>query len=235
MMDDSLKGKTLLVVDDENDLREIIASELEYFGATVFQADSVKKALEILNFHYIDLIISDIRMPGSTGVDLLKKVRSENNAGPAIILITGFADIDSSEAFALGAESLIHKPFDIDSLLKCVLTFTQKFPERFNRTENVEGPFHFYLSGSLKDELGKNLILGRGGMKICYKDQPTPLGALRAIELHFKDQTLKFDGIIRWKKIQGEKVCVGVEFVKLDKDMVSLATPFQEVTPYIPF
>ena len=51
MMDDSLKGKTLLVVDDENDLREIIASELEYFGATVFQADSVKKALEILNFH----------------------------------------------------------------------------------------------------------------------------------------------------------------------------------------
>ena len=235
MMDDSLKGKTLLVVDDENDLREIIASELEYFGAQVFQADSVKKALEILSLHYVDLIISDIRMPGSTGVDLLKKVRSENNQGPAIILITGFADIDSSEAFALGAESLIHKPFDIDSLLKNVINFTRKFPERYSRDEAVEGPFHFYLSGTLKEELGKSLVFGRGGMKICYKDQPTPIGALRAIELHFADQTLHFNGIIRWKKLQGDRVCVGVEFVKLDQDMISLATPFQEVTPYIPF
>src|SRR5690606_8059363 len=127
MKDDSLKEKTLLVVDDEADLREIISMELEYFGATVYQAESVSKALEVLNNHSIDLIISDIRMPGSTGVDLLKTVREQNVSLPAIILITGFADLDISEAFALGAEALVHKPFNIDELLDLVSGFLLDF------------------------------------------------------------------------------------------------------------
>src|SRR5690606_37654747 len=127
MYDGSLKGKTLLVVDDEADLREIISMELEYFGAKVFQAESVPKALEVLNNHTVALIINEIRMIGSTGVVLLKTVRIKNVSFESIILITEFADHDTPEALGLGAEALIHKSYDMDDLLSHVNKLLIKF------------------------------------------------------------------------------------------------------------
>ena len=236
MYDGSLKGKTLLVVDDEADLREIISMELEYFGAKVFQAESVPKALEVLNNHTVDLIISDIRMPGSTGVDLLKTVRKQNVNFPSIILITGFADLDTSEALGLGAEALIHKPFDMDDLLSMVNKLLIKFPERYERVNgNDDGNLRFYFEHNFEDELETSIFFGRGGVKLFYKDQPIPLGHQKKIQLHFKNKTLEFSGIVRWKKILESGVSLGIEFTNLDEEMVSVVNNFQETPSYIPY
>ncbi len=62
-------------------------------GANVSQAGNIMAADGILKQKQIDLIISDIRMPGGTGVDLLKTVKARNILNPPVILITGFADI----------------------------------------------------------------------------------------------------------------------------------------------
>jgi DNA-binding NtrC family response regulator len=112
-----LNGKTVLVVDDEKDLCEIIASELLVSGANPLQAHNVQEALQRLSQGHVDLIISDIRMPGDSGVDLLDTLRGRGYKLP-VILMTGFADISEHEAIRRGAGAVVSKPFDLDQLFK---------------------------------------------------------------------------------------------------------------------
>ncbi|MBY0518214.1 MAG: response regulator [Bacteriovoracaceae bacterium] len=112
-----LNGKTVLIVDDEKELCEIIASELLVSGANPVQAHSVKDALERLSQAKFDLVISDIRMPGDSGVDLLDTLRLRGDNLP-VILMTGFADISEHEAIKRGAGAVVSKPFDLDDLFK---------------------------------------------------------------------------------------------------------------------
>ncbi len=112
-----LNGKTVLIVDDEKDLCEIIAIELLVTGANPVQAHTVKEALERISQGNVDLVISDIRMPGDSGVDLLDTLRLRGDKLP-VILITGFADISEHEAMKRGAGAIVSKPFDLDDLFK---------------------------------------------------------------------------------------------------------------------
>src|SRR5665647_59379 len=135
MDEQSLKGKTILVVDDEVDLRDIVASEFEYMGAVVHQAENIAVAQKLLNAQNVDLVVSDIRMPGGTGIDLLAFIKNRDVFDPPIILITGFADITTEEAFNKGAEALLNKPFKLDDLIKLAVKYTSPLEERFNEAE----------------------------------------------------------------------------------------------------
>jgi len=118
MSDVLLQNKTLLIVDDEPDLRGILSSELEYLGAKVYQAENVSAAKLIIDQHHIDLVISDIRMPGETGIDLLNYIKSKSIDAPPVILITGFADISNQSAIEKGAAALLSKPFLLEDLFQ---------------------------------------------------------------------------------------------------------------------
>lgn len=111
------QGKKILVVDDELDLREIIASELEYLGASIFLSSSVNDAQEIITSNRIDLVISDVRMPGGSGLDLLAYVKNLESTKISMILISGFADISMEEAFRRGVDGYITKPFQLDEVI----------------------------------------------------------------------------------------------------------------------
>jgi CheY-like chemotaxis protein len=108
-----LKGKSLLVVDDEPDLREILRDELEALDGKVFDAENGTKAFKIFENNAIDAVISDIRMAGGDGIELLKKIRAAQKRQPIVILITGFADYSNEEVIKLGANAILTKPFDI--------------------------------------------------------------------------------------------------------------------------
>lgn len=115
-----LQDKTVLVVDDEKDLCDILAAELADFGARTLLAHSVSQALELLDRAPVDLVISDIRMPGESGVELLEQVRRRFPQVP-VILVTGFAGITDTEALARGAKAVILKPYDGEELVReCV-------------------------------------------------------------------------------------------------------------------
>jgi DNA-binding NtrC family response regulator len=124
MSDVLLQNKTLLIVDDEPDLRGILSSELEYLGAKVYQAENVTAAKLIIDQHHIDLVISDIRMPGETGIDLLNYIKSKSSDGPPVILITGFADITNQSAIEKGAAALLSKPFLLEDLFQMANNLT---------------------------------------------------------------------------------------------------------------
>lgn len=78
----TLSQKKILVVDDEELLREIISEELSYYGAVVDTAENGKAALPLLKNNKYDALITDVRMPGGNGVELIKTITSLNIRPP---------------------------------------------------------------------------------------------------------------------------------------------------------
>lgn len=107
---------SVLCVDDEPYIREVLVDIFLQHGATARGAENGKAALEIFLNNKIDLVVSDIRMPGSDGLVLLDKIREHNKKTP-FILVTGLADFTRADALARGASALILKPFEPRYLL----------------------------------------------------------------------------------------------------------------------
>ncbi len=99
----------ILLVDDENELRETLAMFFELNEFNVLHAESVDQALSVFKANKVDLIISDFRMPLKTGEDLLKEVKAIDPAQNVIIL-TGHADIPKETLIDQGALDLLYKP-----------------------------------------------------------------------------------------------------------------------------
>jgi len=106
----------ILVVDDNLSIAEFCRITLTEAGHSVQTAQSTDEALEILERHPIDIIISDVRMPGVSGLDLLRIV-SKGPHPPSVILMTGFATVTAAvEALKTGAYDYIEKPFTRERL-----------------------------------------------------------------------------------------------------------------------
>ena len=111
---------TVLVVDDEPSMREMLSIVLKREGYDVVLADCGKAAVEILRHRPVDLLISDIRMPDMNGVDVLRAAK-QIDAAIVCIMITAFKSTESAvEALRLGAHDYLDKPFDIEQLKKKV-------------------------------------------------------------------------------------------------------------------
>jgi DNA-binding NtrC family response regulator len=105
----------ILLVDDENTLREIVAMQIEEEGYRVAQAASGNDAFEIIKSTDIDLVISDMRMPNGSGEDLLKMINTLDKK-PIFIMITGFSELSKKEIMGLGAKDMLAKPIDFELL-----------------------------------------------------------------------------------------------------------------------
>lgn len=109
----------ILIVDDEPELCEILAFELEDEGYQTAKAFSGLEAYGVLTSEKIDCVITDVRMPNESGLDLLVKVRDFFPDLP-VIFVTGFSDISAEEAKKLGAQEVFTKPINYPALLKTV-------------------------------------------------------------------------------------------------------------------
>jgi DNA-binding response OmpR family regulator len=118
----------VLLADDDPDMRTMVASALRKDGYEVIEARDGWQLLQYLathtpqvDDHPIDLVISDIRMPGKNGLDVLAGLRWADASTP-FILITGFGDMQTHmEARRLGASAVLDKPFDLEHLRNVVL------------------------------------------------------------------------------------------------------------------
>ncbi|HET7286333.1 MAG TPA: response regulator, partial [Pyrinomonadaceae bacterium] len=110
----------LLIVDDELGMRQFLTHLFQREGHIVRVAENGHVALEQLQQEAPDLIISDIRMPDMSGVELLRAAR-ELHPDVEVIMMTAFANVDTArEAFLLGAYDFVQKPFDNDLLKETV-------------------------------------------------------------------------------------------------------------------
>ena len=106
----------ILVVDDEASLREMLVILLEREGYLVAQAETGLQAYERIRDEDFDLIVSDIRMPDMSGIELLRRLRAEE-WDVAVLMITAFSSTEEAvEAMKLGAYDYITKPFKNDEI-----------------------------------------------------------------------------------------------------------------------
>ena len=111
-----MNQKQILVVDDDESLRRVTQMQLEEIGYSVATAGDGGQALVALESGSPALVISDLKMPGMSGLDLLKKIRTEHPE-TTVILITAFGSVQSAvEAMRAGAYDYITKPIDYDAL-----------------------------------------------------------------------------------------------------------------------
>ncbi len=109
--------ETILIVDDEKHYRFILSEVLEDEGYRSFTAASGMEALDLLKSQIIDLVLTDVKMPGMTGIDLLEKIKEIHPELPVIIM-TAFGSVEKAvEAMQKGAYTFILKPFENDALI----------------------------------------------------------------------------------------------------------------------
>lgn len=107
-----LSGKMILVVDDEAMVRETLMDEFSVLGATVQSAKNGQDAFELMEHGNFDLVISDIRMPECSGIDLLKLIRQSDKKMPPVIMLSAFQDLTRNQLKELGARDFILKTED---------------------------------------------------------------------------------------------------------------------------
>jgi two-component system response regulator AtoC len=112
--------KQVLIVDDEPNLRKILAAQLSRDGYEVMLAEDGEQGLSMLREHHIDLVVTDLKMPKVDGMTLLREALKETPDLP-IVMITAHGTVDTAvEALKLGAFDYLTKPFDKDEVRQVV-------------------------------------------------------------------------------------------------------------------
>ena len=116
----------ILVVDDDASVRRVLKMQLEEAGYRVATAASVAEALDVLEAQKPKLVITDLKMPGAGGMDLLRTIR-EHHGDTTVIIVTAFGSVETAvEAMKAGAYDYVTKPLDYEALLVAVHRATER-------------------------------------------------------------------------------------------------------------
>ncbi|MDH3357402.1 MAG: response regulator [Desulfobacteraceae bacterium] len=122
--------KTILLVDDEADLREVLDISLSDTGYNVLTAENSTQALDLLNDNDIPVVITDIKMPGIDGIELLRKIKSKNPE-TEVIMLTGHGDLELAiKSLKHEATDFITKPINDDALEMALVRAFEKISTR---------------------------------------------------------------------------------------------------------
>jgi DNA-binding NtrC family response regulator len=170
------KPPRILIVDDDSGQRSLLDSFLRAQGFETLPVSSGERALEVLRSEPVSMMISDVRMPGMTGLETLRRARQEHAVLP-VLLVTAYADIrEAVGAMRDGALNYLAKPIDLDELLATVRQATglsKSAPIKFNadrqlppkviaRSPLMQAVFHDASLIALSDS--RILITGESGV-----------------------------------------------------------------------
>lgn len=142
----------ILVVDDEQSLRDFLAIMLKKEGHEVVTAENGEDALKAVQAEIFDLVITDIKMPGLDGIGLLRMIK-EISTDTIVIMITAFGTTETAvEALKLGAYDYISKPFKVDEIK---LVIQKALEKRYLRNENI------LLKREIKSRAGFENFIGK--------------------------------------------------------------------------
>ncbi|HNW99952.1 MAG TPA: response regulator [Candidatus Cloacimonadota bacterium] len=113
--------KQILIVDDEKNIRLTLRRSLETLHFEIQEALTGEEALEMINTQHFDLVLLDLKLPGISGLDVIRQVRNTDNP-VKIIIISAHGTIEAAvESMKLGASDFIEKPFTPDEIRQLVL------------------------------------------------------------------------------------------------------------------
>lgn len=238
-MKTNLQNKNILIVDDEPDLREMLEFEFEMSGANVSTASNGRDALGLILENSYDLVISDIRMPGGDGVELVKKMNEESVDIP-LVFISGFADIQVDEAYELGASGYFPKPFVLQDIVKKVEQLTTPRNIRWSDDSSVADATDLVKKTyeSLETDFSG---IGKGGILLTQLEKMPRIDSKIKFEILFEKENLSLSGVgsVRWvKKLKGDVgTCAGLDIQSLgDSCIDKMQSYLEEAKPlaYIP-
>jgi DNA-binding NtrC family response regulator len=153
----SAKTRRILIVDDDAGQRSLLNSFLKGQGFETITVSSGEQALETLDAQDIDMMISDVRMPGLSGLETLRRARQKHSILP-VLLVTAYADIrEAVGAMQDGAVNYLAKPIDLDELLNSV-----------RKATGIEPSASLKLSENR--QLPDNIVARSSAMQAVFRD-----------------------------------------------------------------
>ncbi len=164
-----MNGPTVLVVDDERNLAKAIKAFLEASGYEAEVAPSAEAALEAIERLRPDVIFTDVRLLGMSGIDLLRKIREFDAAIPVVVM-TAFGTIEGAvEAVKLGAFDYLKKPVDLEEL--------KLLADRARETSQLKQELSFYRRRAAQEE-SFGSVLGSSSVMRAVLDRARDIAAL---------------------------------------------------------
>ncbi|MEN8189619.1 MAG: response regulator [Thermodesulfobacteriota bacterium] len=195
-----MKTETIMVIDDDRDLRESIVEILEDNDFTVTGCDSAETALQKIKFQVPRLVIVDNMMPGMGGMVLIPLFKKDY-PGIRIIMITAFSTVDNAvEAMKIGADDYLAKPFKRDELLVAVKRNLEELKFEEQLSESGMDETLSCLSNRIRRQVLAALSKKR---KMRFMDITRHLGVSDHTKVNFHLKNLKVNNLISQ---DGEKV-----------------------------
>ena len=117
---------TVLIVDDEKELCAALCLQLSMnLNIDCDFCYSGEQALQKLNDKIYDVLLTDIKMPGMNGIELIKVIKQETHSKIIAYAMTGYSEYSESDVLSVGGQRLFHKPDDISEIVKTILSMTQ--------------------------------------------------------------------------------------------------------------
>jgi DNA-binding response OmpR family regulator len=145
-----MSGERVLIVDDDPEIRELVARYLKKEAMKISQAENGERALALLQRETFDLVVLDLMMAGLDGFTVLKIIREKNQDLRVMIVSAREEDYDKVLGFGLGADDYITKPFSPSELVARVKSQMRRM--KISR-ETPSGEFESIVSGKLKLDL----------------------------------------------------------------------------------
>lgn len=157
---------SILVVDDEKEIADLVEIYLVSDGYKVFKAENAQKGLEILEKESVQLVLLDIMMPGMDGLEMCKRIRETNNI-PIIMLSARSTDLDKILGLGTGADDYVVKPFNPLELTARVKSQLRRYTQLNPQSSTGE---------SLKNEISiRDLTINKDNHKVTVGDEEIKL------------------------------------------------------------
>jgi len=156
--------ETILVVDDEREIAELVRDFLEYEGFNVILAFDGQQALKLYQKHQPDMAILDVMLPKLDGLEVCKTIRSKSSI-PILMLSAKKSDVDKILGLGLGADDYVTKPFSPKVLVARVMAHLRRYRQISDLTKKGDR-----LSFS-------NLVIDLGAYSVYVNDKPVALSS----------------------------------------------------------
>ncbi len=226
--------KRLLIVEDDADLAENLAEILEGIGCQSVIAHSAERALELLEHEKLDGVITDFRLPGLDGVELISKLREKGVPLPVVVISAWMDSRVAEQAEAAGALEVLPKPVDLERLFRLVEVFSRPRGDVLIVEDNealAENVAEALQNTGLKPVIGasaESALSQRGLPRVALVDLrlPDKDGLEVARRLRARDPTIKIIFVTAYGNELQARLESAIESLSLSADDALVAKPF---------
>ncbi|AJY73503.1 response regulator transcription factor [Paenibacillus beijingensis] len=192
-------NKTILVVDDEDKIRDVVASYLQKDGFRTLEADTGEKALHIVQFKALDLIILDLMLPDMSGEQVCKQIRQFSSL-PILMLTAKVSEDNRIHGLSIGADDYLLKPFDPRELVARVRAILRRTDNQHLLADRISFRNDELIIDSVRSEVfvqGEPVNLTQSEYKLLLLLARHPQRQFNREELVAKVLGFDFEGDVR--------------------------------------